>query len=216
MIENLFNSITTKQVREYKKYWNSVAPKTDDEIFRRWLFAYTSIHTNWEGNVRGYNAIKDFDQWTNDKTALRQKLYDARCGLYNNRTEFIWDFKEDFMANTSEFHRKKNETWVEFRDRLVQRCKGIGIAKVSFTLEMCFPNKAEVVCLDTHMLQLYGVKQQKFDSGAGKRIYTLHEQDWIDRSKEINASPYVARCIFWDRKQNQGDSRYWSHVLEGV
>jgi hypothetical protein len=65
------------------------------------------------------------------------------------------------------------------------------------------------------MIQLYNLKHQKFDSGKGQVIYQDAEQDWISRSKELKASPYISRCIFWDRKQKQSDSRYWSHVLEG-
>jgi len=214
MIDNLFNSIRPTEVRRYKRYWASVAPKTDDDILRRWLFAYTSIHTNWEGNVRGYNAIKDFHDWLEDKSLLKQKLIDARCGLYNNRTEFIWNFTQDYLSNTTDFRKAEGESWVEFRDRLFKRCHGIGIAKVSFTLEMCFPNQAEVVCLDTHMIQLYNLKLEKFDGGKGYKIYRDHESDWIQRSKSVKASPYIARCIFWDRKQGYSDSRYWSYVLE--
>ena len=213
-IENVFNGISAAEVKRYTRYWKSVAPKNTDDVFRRWLFAYTSIHTNWEGNVRGYNAIKNFHEWENDKALLKQKLIDARCGLYNNRTEFIWKFKEQFFGNPQAFLKSRDEQWVDVRNRLTKVCHGIGIAKVSFTLEMCFPDKAEVVCLDTHMIQLYDLGLQKFDAGKGKILYEAHERDWIERSSKIGASPYIARCIFWDKKQNQQDSRYWSHVLE--
>ena len=101
-----------------------------------------------------------------------------------------------------------------FRSRLMKSVKGIGIAKVSFTLEMCYPHLAEVACLDIHMIKLYGLSLQKFDAGKGYQIYREHEQDWIARSKAIGASPYITRCIYWDRKQNHTDSRYWSFVLE--
>ena len=110
--------------------------------------------------------------------------------------------------------KKRDENWVQLRDRLMKSCKGIGIAKVSFTLELCYPHLAEVACLDTHMIQLYGLPLQKFDGGKGYQIYRECEQDWIERSKAIGASPYITRCLYWDRKQKQDNSRYWSHVLE--
>jgi len=213
LIENIFSSMTSSQIDTYSDYWNSIKPETDEDIFRRWLFAYTSIHTTWEGNVRGYNAIKDFDKWSDDKETLRQLLIDARCGMFNVRTEYIWNFMQDFMSNTSDFHRGTEETWTAYRDRLNNRLKGIGITKVSFTLEMCFPNEAEVVCLDTHMMQLYGMKEVR-NSGALKKVYENNEQDWINRSKNVNTAPYIARCMFWDAKQGHTDSRYWSYVLE--
>ena len=213
LIENIFSSMTSSQIDTYSDYWNSIKPETDEDIFRRWLFAYTSIHTTWEGNVRGYNAIKDFNKWSDDKETLRQLLIDARCGMFNVRTEYIWNFMQDFMSNTSDFHRDTEETWTAYRDRLNNRLKGIGITKVSFTLEMCFPNEAEVVCLDTHMMQLYGMKEVR-NSGALKKVYENNEQDWINRSKNVNTAPYIARCMFWDAKQGHTDSRYWSYVLE--
>ena len=212
-LETIFASMSSNQISAYSDYWESVKPTNDMEIFRRWLFAYTSIHTTWEGNVRGYNAIKDIEKWADNKETLRQLLIDARCGMHNVRTEYIWNFTSDFMANTSDFHRGSTETWTAFRDRLNARCKGIGITKVSFTLEMCFPNEAEVVCLDTHMMQVYGMKEVR-NSGALKKVYENNEQDWINRSQNINTAPYIARCMFWDTKQGHNDSRYWSYVLE--
>ena len=212
-LETIFASMSTDQISAYSDYWESVKPTNDMEIFRRWLFAYTSIHTTWEGNVRGYNAIKDIEKWSDNKETLRQLLIDARCGMHNVRTEYIWNFTSDFMSNTSDFHRGATETWTAFRDRLNARCKGIGITKVSFTLEMCFPNEAEVVCLDTHMMQVYGMKEVR-NSGALKKVYENNEQDWINRSQNINTAPYIARCMFWDAKQGHNDSRYWSYVLE--
>jgi len=212
-LETIFASMSSDQISAYSDYWESIKPTTTMDIFRRWLFAYTSIHTTWEGNVRGYNAIKDIEKWADDKETLRQLLIDARCGMHNVRTEYIWNFTSDFMSNTSDFHRGANETWTAFRDRLNARCKGIGITKVSFTLEMCFPNEAEVVCLDTHMMQVYGMKEVR-NSGALKKVYENNEQDWINRSQNINTAPYIARCMFWDAKQGHTDSRYWSYVLE--
>jgi len=213
-IDTVFKNISKKEINDYTKYWKSISPKTDSEVLRRWLFAYTSIHTTWAGNVRGYNAIKNFDEWIDDKESLGQKLHDSRCGMQNKRQEFIWNFTQDFISNSKEFYQGKEETWIEFRNRLVNRCKGIGMAKVSFTLEMCYPSEAEIVCLDTHMIKLYGMIEKSFTSKKEKVAYEKYEQDWIERSKMLSSSPYIARCIFWDKKQQQSDSRYWSHVLE--
>lgn len=214
MLESIFANFSKSEIKAYNRYWKSIAPKTDDDIFRRWLFAYTSIHTTWEGNIRGYNAIKDFHQWVQDKDKLKSLLIESRCGLHNNRTEFIWAFKNEYFKNPKAFQKTRSESWVELRDRLMKQLKGIGIAKVSFTLEMCYPNSAEVTCLDTHMIQLYGLSVQGFDRGKGYQIYRHCEDDWISRSKEVGASSYVSRCMFWDKKQGKNDSRYWSHVLE--
>lgn len=215
MLDTIFESITRQDIEDYTKYWQSVTPMTEADIFRRWLFAYMSIRNTWEGNLRGYNAIKDFEQWKDNKSTLDQILSDAKCGFHNKRTEFIWHFKELYFNDPSEFKKSDDESWETFRNRLVKVCKGIGVTKVSFTLEMCYPNSAEVTCFDTHMLRLYQAPSLKWDNEKGYNVYRNIEQDWVNRSKNIGASPYVARCFFWDRNQNQQDSRYWSYVLEG-
>lgn len=212
-LETIFDSMSSDSIARYTDYWESVKPVSTADIFRRWLFAYTSIHTNWEGNVRGYNNIKNFDKWIFDKEQLRNLLIDSRCGMHNVRTEYIWEFTKDFFANTQDFIKNDSESWAEMRDRLTNRLKGIGVTKVSFTLEMCFPNEAKVVCLDTHMMQLYGMSTVR-NEGKHKLIYEQNEQDWISRSINIESAPYIARCLYWDQKQGHNDSRYWSFVLE--
>jgi hypothetical protein len=37
-------------------------------------FAYTSIHSTWQSNVRSYNHIKNFEQWKNDKSKLAELI----------------------------------------------------------------------------------------------------------------------------------------------
>ncbi len=213
VLETIFDSMSSDSIARYTDYWESIKPQNTSDIFRRWLFAFTSIHTTWEGNIRGYNNIKDFDKWIFDKESLRQLLIDSRCGMHNVRTDYIWDFANDFFNNTSDFLKNDNETWSDLRDRLTNRVRGIGVTKVSFTLEMCFPNEAQVVCLDTHMMKLYNMDVVRND-GKHKVIYENNEQDWINRSNNVQSSPYIARCLFWDNNQGYNDSRYWSFVLE--
>ena len=62
-VDALFNSFDQEEVQRYKDYWQGVAPKNDTEVFQRWLFAFMSVHTTWERNVIGYEAIKDWTKW---------------------------------------------------------------------------------------------------------------------------------------------------------
>ncbi len=70
---------------QYAEYWESIAPQTDAEVFQRWLFAFTSIHTTWENNVNLYNSIKNFEEWINDSEVLMKRLIEGRAGLHNQR-----------------------------------------------------------------------------------------------------------------------------------
>ena len=75
--KEFFDSIKPEDVCRYMEYWQSVAPKNEEEHYQRWLFAYMSVHTSWKSNVRGYQAIKRFKQWEGDKSKLHQKIENA-------------------------------------------------------------------------------------------------------------------------------------------
>jgi thermostable 8-oxoguanine DNA glycosylase len=208
-VDALFNSFDKKEVQRYQDYWQGVAPKNDTEIFHRWLFAFMSVHTTWERNVIGYEAIKDWTCWFNDDDKLMEVIKGARVGLHNNRVRYISEFARKFWSDP-EWYKYQGGNWQTFRDRLVKSILGLGIAKVSFSLEMIYPNEAEVTCMDTHLFQAYGLDQSK-----DARRYKEIENYWLDMCSMWNIPSYIARCILWDRKQDKTDSRYWSYVLEG-
>jgi hypothetical protein len=207
--EKFFNNLSATEIAEYKNYWASVKPTDTSEVFKRYLFAFMSVHTSWESNLNGYNAIKNWIQWINNSELLKSKLEASRVGLHNNRTRFVTNFSQLFWSNPKNFNKIEGEGWVEYRNRLEKQILGLGLAKTSFALEMIYPNECEVTCMDTHLFQLYGLNQTR-DAAQ----YEAIEKHWISMCKMWNVPSYVARCIWWDKNQNKTDSRYWSYVLE--
>lgn len=214
--EDVFSTKHQTKISSYEEYWKSISPTNSNEIFRRWLFAYTSIHSTWQSNVRSYNHIKNFEQWKNDKSKLAELLFLSKSGLQNQRTENIWDFKNKFFDNPDSFEKSSKESWVDLRNRLAQNLKGIGLAKVSFALELCYPNNVEIVCLDVHMLRALKMNEQGYRADSKKEIaeYMTGENVWVEKSKRIETSPYITRCLYWDILQGHKNSRYWSSCLE--
>lgn len=214
--EDVFSTKHQTKILSYEEYWKSISPTNNNEIFKRWLFAYTSIHSTWQSNVRSYNHIKNFEQWKNDKSKLAELLFLSKSGLQNQRTENIWDFKNKFFNNPDSFIKSSNESWVNLRNRLAQNLKGIGLAKVSFALELCYPNNVEIVCLDVHMLRALRMNEQGYRADSKKEIaeYMTGENVWLEKSKRIETSPYITRCLYWDILQGHKNSRYWSSCLE--
>jgi thermostable 8-oxoguanine DNA glycosylase len=212
--DEFFKNFPRDKVVAYKDYWESIRPNNNDEIFRRYLFAYMSVHTTWKSNVAGYNAIKNFSEWLDDKELLREKIKNSGCGLYNNRTRFIWDFKDKFWANPKNFYLTTKKYHVKKRDQIVNSISGLGTAKVSFALEQSHPNECRVFCGDTHMLELYGMKTLTYQSKKGLDMYKKMERHWSVNCGKIGVPAYIARSIFWDAKQNKTDSRYWAYVFE--
>lgn len=194
----------------YVDYWDRISAKTPTQVFRRFLFAYCSVHTTWEGNVQGYRCIEDFQPWLGDKTRLRNQLVRSGVGLHNNRAKWIDAFSDLYWRSPSSFQRGARESWASYRDRLEGTITGLGPAKVSFALELAYPLEAEVLCLDVHMLRLYG----KNDQNLRKHEYARYEADWVGRARACGLPPYIVKQIHWDRVQGKPDSRYWSYVLE--
>jgi thermostable 8-oxoguanine DNA glycosylase len=210
-----FENFPKDRVISYKEYWESVKPQNVDDIFRRYLFAYCSVHTTWQGNVKGYNAIKDFSEWVDNQDTLREKLHKSGVGLHNNRTKYIWDFSQKFWANPKDFYFTTKKYHVKKRDSIVNKINGIGLAKVSFALEMIHPNEARALCLDVHMLRLYNMEHLKYNkSRSGTDSYKKAERHWMINCGKIGVPSYIARSIYWDNLQKKEDSRYWSYVLE--
>lgn len=210
-----FENFPKHKVVKYKEYWESVRPQNNDDIFRRYLFSYCSVHTTWQGNIKGYDAIKNFNEWIDDKDTLREKLHKSGVGLHNNRTNYIWDFSTKFWANPKDFYLTTKKYHVKKRDSIVSKISGIGMAKVSFALEMIHPNEARALCLDVHMLRLYDMEHLKYNkSRSGTEAYKKAERHWIVNCGKLKIPSYIARSIYWDDLQKKDDSRYWSYVFE--
>lgn len=208
-VESFFYSICSEAISSEKAYWESITPKSDSEKFKRWLFAFMSVHTSYASNLNGYKAIQSWIEWFNRPEVLKEKLIESRVGLHNLRTRFVSDFSKAFWSSPETFDKQDVETWAGYRNRLEQYILGLGMAKVSFAIEMIYPNQAEVACLDTHLFQAYDLNQTK-DHYQYREI----EKHWTEMCKMWSVPNYIARCIYWNKKQGKTDSRYWSSVLE--
>ncbi len=220
-VKSFFSSIKDAEIESYNDYWSELKPQTNNAIFRRYLFAFMSVHTSWKNNCKGYNAIKQFGNWTldtgeqlefwnYDASKLFTKIEATRVGMQNNRTNYIGTFSDRFWSNPDHYtNAGDSEGWTDWRDRLCKEILGLGKAKTSFAIEMLFPTEAKVVCMDTHLFQVYGCDQRR-----DMKKYETLEADWIERSDARGLAPYMARCLYWDKNQKRKNSRYWSKVLE--
>lgn len=210
-VEEAFRGMRNCDAVRYVDYWENLSARTPAQLFRKFLFAYMSVHTTWESNVNGYAALRDYKRWLGDRDGLRSLIVRVGAGLHNNRAAWIDAFSERFWAAPDWWFRGHRESWGVYRDRLEKEVVGLGPAKVSFALELAFPLEAEVLCLDVHMLRLYGVKDQ---SKMKKGQYQVLEHDWVGRARAAEMPSFIVKQIHWDRLQGKPDSRYWSHVLE--
>lgn len=208
-IARFFQELDYTRVPEYKTYWRSITPENDSDVFQRWLFAFMSVHTSWQANMRGYEAIKNWWLWINRWEELHKLIDESRVGMQNNRVRYLSKFSHDFWKNPSSYRKTQDESWVSYRNRLKNETLGLGSAKTSFAIELCYPNTAKLACLDTHMFQAYGLDQTK-----DAKQYEELEQRWVNMCNMWSVPPYIARCLYWDTKQGYSSSSYWSRVFE--
>jgi thermostable 8-oxoguanine DNA glycosylase len=210
-VRRVFKTLkTNNRAAEYQAYLNSIAPRSAQEVFWRFVFAYMSIHTTFRGNVLGYLALRDNESAWESRDALERCIRDSKAGMYKVRADYLWEFHKQFF-NNAPLSLTMVDGVRELRNQLYRNLKGIGIAKTSFALEMSLPAQAEVVCFDVHQLRLYG-QPEKVDS----ELYQKLEVDWIIRSLEIGYTPYAARCHYWDMLKEKPSPRFWAYVFEAL
>lgn len=201
-------SVSPSTVQRYVNYWESIRPTTWHEKWKRWVFAFCSIRAGWETNKNTYRALVR-NVWP-DVESLRAILEKCRIGIYENRTRGIWEFTNEVVDNPEVLNIDVKHDWVEQRNKLVKKFHGIGLAKVAFSLEMCYPTECRVVCLDTHILQMFGLNPNKVTD----KQYFECERQWLKACNTLGYPPAIVRHILWDKKQGKKNTRYWSYVLE--
>jgi hypothetical protein len=207
---DVIKSFDCDTVSRYVEYWDSIRPRTTVDYMRRWIFAFASVHTGWRANVALYEALKTLD-WVGNPERLFSLILASGAGMYHQRTRFIHEFSLKFQADPIWYQSIGTSTWAEHRNELVKDTLGLGQTKVSFALEMCCPTECDVVCLDTHMLQLYGLRG---NMSVTPRLYSEMETHWVALCRDRDVPPAIGRHIFWDRKQGETDTRYWAYVFE--
>ena len=216
--EAVISSITTEDVEAYSSHLSSLVPTSNEELFKRWMFAYASVHTTWAMNCRLYMALRDLNWLGNsasNTSTLLNLIAGAKAGMHNKRTDYITRFTRDFYAHAAWFWKADHEKWTTYRDRVMNAALGIGRAKSSFVVEMTYPTTADVICTDTHVMQLYGATTSEIRRGrVGQKIEQEMERHWVETSRAHGVPPVIARWVFWDRKQGKADSRYWTYVFD--
>jgi len=207
-VERKIRGIKQETVIRYLNYWCEIQPISLIDRWRRWLFAALSIRARWQANRAAYLQLAAGGWQT--KQELRTQLEQTRIGLPGIRTDTVWTLYRCLDLMPQVFAMPPALDWQRWRSRLADTIIGMGMAKTSFALELCFPATCQVVCLDTHIRQLYGLEPS---DGLPKRKYRELEKHWVETCRSMSYSPVLVRHILWDEKQGKTDTRYWSDVF---
>lgn len=201
-VQKFFDELHPDTAKLYGNYWDSITPQENTAYFRRWLFAYLSVHTTWKSNVLGYLELRNCHCWLG-KADLEQALQKSRTGRYRTLPKFLLNFHNLFWEDPERFKPGSSRPYVR------KQLDGLGLAKTAFALEMLQPRQEQVVCMDTHMLRLFGL-----NTDSKERNIMKAEEAWIEMSLDKGIPPFITRNIFWDKKQNKPSCRFWSFVFE--
>jgi thermostable 8-oxoguanine DNA glycosylase len=209
-LSKFFDEVEKREVDDYKEHFHRIAPKEPMAVFRRFLFAYASVHTTWEYNVKLYRQLETLET-VPCKEALREVVINSGAGLHRNRIEGVWSFRESYWNDPRVFIKGTKESWVDFRNRLVKHMFALGYAKVSFALELAWPIESKVVCLDVHMLRNLGLSPS-----PTPRRYLEAEELFVKRCRAKKIPPAIGRLLYWDKLKEQPSARYWSDCIQPV
>lgn len=196
----------------YGNYFDSIAPVTPHDVFLRYLFAYTTVNLSWQSSVRLYTGLAAL-QWPAREPEIRDVFIAARAGFHDTRPRYIADFASKYFqaANHLRFMHRPSQSWTEFRHRLDKDILGLGLIKISFTMELCYPQDSEIVCLDRHMLNRIFHKDPTKTCSIAQ--YEYYEQQWVQCCRHYGQAPAVVRLAYWDHMQGRQSPDYWAHVF---
>jgi hypothetical protein len=206
-VRSYFDTIKDSEIESQSDYWSTRNPDTHQEVKNRWLFAFASVHTTWTNNVNQYEQVKDKPLCNYSR--LLSRLIIGGGGMYNLKAQGMFHFGCTWRYDHTKFTNKP-ENWVQARNSIAKELIQLNKAKTSFAYEMTWPLETQVVCLDRHILRLYGQDPEK---APNQTNYDWMENYWVKLSKERQVPPYIARCIYWDRINNSTTSNYWAYIL---
>lgn len=225
-VKELIDSITDEEIKQYNQYWDILKPTTDEQFQNCLVFAFLSIRTTWRMNVAGFNTwgngkiisivqavnnTPDSDPTKPAKVAALNAMIEAlQTGLQLRKITSVKSFVALLEEDKEFFKKKETETWRKYRDRLAASIDWLGITKASFAIELMYPDTSEVICLDSRMMKLLGLKGLHASSSKYKKI----EAEWLAACKEKGVAPAIARHIVWSRESPSGNCTDWADCLD--
>jgi len=185
------------------KYLLSIAPVSPAEFFRRWLFAYVSVHVDPLEAIRSYEELRDLG-WLNNPAKLREVLHNG-C---ENR---VLAFAAAFWREPKQFYGKRGQSWTDYRDWLREHIPGLGLAWTSLVVEMVWPTQAKVVYLDGNLLQLYG---RSGTCDLPTATYCELERHWVTTCRQYQLAPPVVGAMYRGTLTIQQNSVNWTGIFE--
>lgn len=200
-------------VESYREYWDRLRPRTSEEHMNVWVFSVMSYLNTWQNNVSSYRYLcgLGYPLTRFGRDGLLDHVKRAGCGIYDRRSQSLVAVDELMWSRPSVLKPYAGEGLRDYRDRLRAYVPGLGLAKLSFVVEMAYPESCDVVCADRHVLRAYGLRD---GASVSDGMYVKLETHWVSTCRRLGLPAPIARHILWDQLRGEWSTRYWSYVLE--
>ena len=212
LIKQAVDSVTPITHRWYENHFTSLDNTNRTDVFHAFMFSALTVHMKWESTVRMYTDLRDAD-WDNFTIeSLTETIKGFRVGLHNGIAKRLWSVYR-FFRDEEEIYKKEDEDWVGYRSRLSKRIHGLSYTKISFPIEMLWP-EANVVCLDTHMLgKVFNHKRGKYGHYVNLTTYKKFENEWCRACTRAGKKPGLVRLAYWDSLMGYDSAEFWTDCL---
>jgi thermostable 8-oxoguanine DNA glycosylase len=124
-----------------------------------------------------------------------EELIDRKAGLYTQAIQGLKSWPMVYRKVLECYNNRAN-----LRQFILKEIKGLGLAKVSFFLALCFPYD-NYLCLDTWML--------KFLEIDTKDINTLAKYEYVENyigklARVFKYTPFMFQWALWEYHQKKG------------
>ena len=191
-------------VMKYKKQYSEfLANSCLDEkgrrdpmrVYNRALFALLSVNTSFDITEKAYADMKG-KYWTGQRRIMHRYM---RHGIHYAyaRGGYLHDFTKAYKKNAAVFLKQCDESWNEYRRRLVREVKGLGFIKISFFITLVYP-AADLCCIDRWILRCLGLHANNMPRLSNQIFYQSLENIMRQESKILGVDMFQYQWAIWD------------------
>lgn len=205
--EDSIREVLTLTADRYRSYTDAISVgESPKATYWRIAFAILSVHSPLDATFEAYKAVRLF-RARFSRLPSEQKLTsllgmahgsDGVIQYPHQKALYLREFDKTFASDPQRYLRN-GDSDSEWRFRLQQNTKGLGLAKASFAVALASPATSDVCCIDTHMYQLFTGRVPH--SSVPKRLYLELEAKIRAYGREFGLSTFATQWCLWDAKR---------------
>lgn len=165
-------------------------------------FAIISAHTLFGKSINGFLATRDLDSVVD----IGNALYETGVTAPGNKAAWVCQLREDVLECRVDIPSLSFKAYRESH-----KIDGLGYCKLSFGCCLIAPMESDVVCLDTHILQVYMCrmpsKAEVSRHYAKLAMYESVESQLVTEADTVGLPAFAYQWAVWDWKRARVDCK---------